>query len=122
MSERVPVARAADFEPGTREIVETDEGEIGVFNVDGEYYAVANVCAHEGGPVCEGQLRGALIGEYEGPGERVKERFSEDTPAIACPWHGWEYDLTTGEHLGDPTVSLQTFDVVVDDGTIYLDL
>jgi nitrite reductase/ring-hydroxylating ferredoxin subunit len=121
MSDLVEVAPEEELGPGERRIVEVDGRSVGVFNVDGEFYAVANECAHEGGPVCTGRLHGALVGTYEGPGERVRERFS-DTPAIACPWHGWEYDLTTGDHLGDPAVSLPSYDVVVEDGVVHLDL
>lgn len=121
MSEFVEVAPADEIEPGDREIVTVNGQSIGVLNVDGEYYAISNECAHEGGPVCKGKMQGALVGEYPGPGERVQESFS-DTPAIACPWHGWEYDLTTGTHLGDPDVSLPTFEVVVEGGTVYLNI
>ncbi|MFB6096565.1 MAG: Rieske (2Fe-2S) protein [Haloferacaceae archaeon] len=120
MSERVEVAPVAEFDPGERRFVTAGGRPVGVFNVDGEFYAVENVCAHEGGPVCEGKLQGALVGEYVEPGERIVEEFS-DTPALSCPWHGWEYDVTTGEHLGDPSVSLATFDVVVEDGTVYVE-
>lgn len=121
MSEQIEVASTEELEPGERTLVTVEGKSVGVFNIEGEYYAILNKCLHEGGPVCEGKVQGALVGEYDGPGERVREHFS-DTPAIACPWHGWEYDLTTGDHLGDPEVSLPTFDVEVDDGTVYLDL
>lgn len=119
MSEFVEVASVDELDHGDRKIVTIEGSSIGVFNFDGEYYAAANRCLHEGGPVCEGRLRGALVGEYKEPGERVEEKFS-DTPAIACPWHGWEYDLTTGEHLGDPEVMLPTYETEVRDGTIYV--
>lgn len=121
MSDLFEVASVDELQPGERMIVTVDGQSIGVFNVDGEYHAILNRCQHEGGPVCDGKVQDALVGEYLGPGERVKETFS-DTPAIACPWHGWEYDLTTGDHLGDPDVSLPTFEVAVRDGMVCLEL
>lgn len=120
MSGRVPVASAAEFEPGAREIVETEHGEIGVFNVDGEYYALKNECPHRRGPVCTGKVSGAIVGEWTGTGERVDEQFGD--PAVTCPWHGWDFYLETGTHVGDDTFSVPAYDVVVEDGTVFLDL
>lgn len=120
--ERLRVAEEASFEPGERHIIETDGGSIGVFNVDGEYYAVANRCAHQGGPVCTGKQQGALEAEFTGPGERVREAFSDDVPAIACPWHGWEYDLRTGAHIGDDDYAIPTFGTVVEDGVVFVEI
>ena len=126
MSERERLLRVSavdDLPPGERTIVEREDGPaIGVFNIDGEYYALENRCAHQGGPVCDGLQQGAVVGEFVEPGKRVKESFSDDVPAIACPWHGWEYDVRTGEHLGDPEYGIEAYDVVVDDGTIYVEL
>jgi nitrite reductase/ring-hydroxylating ferredoxin subunit len=121
MTERVAVAESDELEHGERKIVSIDGESIGVFNFEGEHYAALNTCRHEGGPACEGNFRGALVGEFEEPGKRVNEQFS-DTPAISCPWHGWEYDLTTGEHLGDPEVVLPTYEVVEEDGTLYIQM
>jgi len=119
---RLEVCHEGELADGDRRVVETPDGdEIGVLNVDGEYYAISNQCAHMGGPVCKGKVQGALVGEYTGPGERINESFSDDL-AIACPWHGWDYDLETGVHLGDDDISLPTYDVVVDDGRIYVEL
>lgn len=125
MSDREPdddvyVCEVDDLAEGERRLVETADGEVGVLNVDGEYYAISNVCAHRGGPVCEGKVGGALVGEFRGPGERVDEDFSDD-PAIACPLHGWEYDLATGVHLGDDDIAIPTYDVVVKRGSLYLE-
>lgn len=120
MSERVRVAPESAFESTDRKIVEVDGEEVGVIKYDGEYYAISNACSHRNGPVCDGTVQGSLVGEFVAPGERVEERFSDD-PSIACPWHGWEYDLETGRHLGDPAVSIETYDVVIEDGTIYIE-
>ena len=120
---RLAVGPADELAPGERTIVEADDGRsVGVFNLDGTYHAMENRCAHQGGPVCTGTLQGAIEGEYDGPGRRVRDVVNDEVPAIACPWHGWEYDLRTGEHLGDPEYTLRTFDVVEDCGTLYVEL
>lgn len=118
---RIEVCPATKLEPGDRHIVETDNGEIGVFNVDDEYYAVRNVCPHRGGPVCTGKVKGALVGEWPGVGQRIDETF-DDKPAITCPWHGWDFDLDSGKHVGDDSIAIPTYDVVVEDDIVFLDL
>ena len=115
----VEVAPAAEFEPGDRVIVDTDVGEVGVFNVDGELYAIRNQCPHRGGPVCDGKVSGALVGEWDGVGERVVSEFG-DEPAISCPWHGWDFYLESGEHVGIDSIAVPTYDVVVEDGTVVV--
>lgn len=120
--DRVFVAETAALEPGERKIVDAGETSIGVFNVDGEFYALENRCAHQGGPVCTGKQQGAIVGEFVGPGERVEERFDDEAPVIACPWHGYEYELETGTHVGTDSCSIPTYDVVVDGGNVYVEL
>jgi nitrite reductase/ring-hydroxylating ferredoxin subunit len=121
MTERVSVCAAADLPEGERTIVEVGGREIGVFNVDGEYYALENDCCHLGGPVCTGKVSREIEAEFPGPGKRVKEQFS-DNPTISCPWHGYEYELSSGEHIGVGEPVVDTFDVGVEDGTVYVSL
>lgn len=111
------VCSTDELAPGERLIVDTGGREIAVFNVNGEFVAVANYCVHAGGPVCEGKLSGtvtASVDEWEYDWEREGE-------ILACPWHGWEFDLLTGEHLSDPSYRLLTYDVTVSDGTVYVE-
>jgi nitrite reductase/ring-hydroxylating ferredoxin subunit len=115
----VEVAPESAFEDESPEYATVEGTPVGVIRVDGEFYAISNVCAHEGGPVCRGRIGRELLAEYVGPGQPIEETLSE-TPAVACPWHGWEYDLTTGEHLGDDDIVLPTFEVVVRDETVYV--
>ena len=117
---RARVCTAAELPPGERRVVELDGRTVGVFNVDGHYYAIGGECPHRGGPVCEGQLGRELVAEFVGLGERIEEQYAEN-PVIACPWHGWEYDLATGVHLGDDRIQLPTFDVVEDDGDLFVE-
>ncbi len=116
------VAADAEFEPGERRLVETDAGiPIGVFNVEGTYHALLNRCLHQNGPLCEGGIEREVVGEWDGPGERVREQYG-DSYVVKCPWHGWEYDVETGTVLHDESLAVPTFDVVVEDGTVYVEL
>lgn len=121
MNDRVRVGSVDDLQPGDREIVDVDGRSIGVFNVEGEYYAILNQCLHDCGPVATGRVKNQLVGTFTGPGERIKEEFS-GPPSITCPWHGWEYRLATGEHVGVPDVRLPTYEVVVEDDVIYVEV
>lgn len=115
MPDRTYVAEAEALAPGDRVIVEVDGQEIAVFNVDGEFHALANYCVHQGGPVCEGLLSGAV-----GMGDDLDLVYERVGEIVACPWHGWEFEIATGKHLADPTYRLPTYDVTVEEGTVYL--
>lgn len=115
----VLVGKAGEIKDGDRRIVATPKGEVGVFCVGGAWRAYSNVCAHSGGPACEGILVKRtvdLIAEdrtYQGQGHAREMHF-------ACPWHGWEYDLDTGECVGDRRIKLKKFDVVQRGDSIYV--
>lgn len=105
-----------ELEPGERILKTISDREIGVFNVDGEFHAVANYCVHAGGPICEGRLSGmvtAEAGEWEWDWAREGE-------ILACPWHGWEFDIDSGEFLADDQYRLITYETEVDDGIVYV--
>ena len=91
------VANVDEIPPGERKVLEVDGRSIGVFNVDGEFYAIRNRCPHQGGPVCEGYLTGFLKARI--PGEYTYTRQGE---ILRCPWHGWEFDVKTGQSWIDP--------------------
>jgi nitrite reductase/ring-hydroxylating ferredoxin subunit len=94
--------------------------EVGVFRVNGELVAYENRCRHQGGPVCTGAVLGKLEAVL-GPGRTVvEERFSESELHLVCPWHGWEYQLSTGENTVDPSLRLRSFRVTERDGQVYL--
>lgn len=109
------VVPETDLPPGERAILEVEGIEIGVFNVEGEYYALANYCVHQGGPGCSGRITGMVT--EDGDGRLTYDRRGE---IVCCPWHGWEYDITTGEQLAEPALKLPTYDVVVRDGGLYV--
>jgi nitrite reductase (NADH) small subunit len=84
-SDFVTVARVDDVPPGSARQVTVEGRWVGVFNVEGAYHAVDNLCLHRGGPLCEGAVRGTVV---------------------TCPWHGWQFDLTTGALVQDPSVGV----------------
>jgi 3-phenylpropionate/trans-cinnamate dioxygenase ferredoxin subunit len=103
------VAVVGEIPPGGRKIVDVENRSIGVFNVDGEYFAIRNVCPHAGAPLCEGSLVGAVTAKL--PGQHVYERPGE---FVRCPWHHWEFDLRTGQSWFDPVKTrVRSYDVAV---------
>src|SRR5215831_2997094 len=109
---RYLVADATDFPEGGRRLVNVGGREIGIFKVGGQYYALRNRCAHQGGPVCEGDLLAWLRSDR--PGEYA---FDESRKLVECPWHGWEYDIATGQSWFDPaTTRVRRYPVEVESG------
>lgn len=98
------------------------ELQLGVFKVRGRLYAYENRCAHQGGPVCRGDVVGRLQEEIGDGGISLGLTESEERIDIACPWHGWEYDVETGAHIGDPRIRLRRFPVHVHDDAVYVDV
>ena len=111
---RTHVASVADFEDASRIVVDVEGREIAVFRTDDGFYALSNYCVHQGGPACEGAITGTVDVE---DGELVYTRRDE---IVSCPWHGWEFDITNGEHLADPSFRLPTYEVELDDGEVYV--
>jgi nitrite reductase (NADH) small subunit len=109
------VAQASEIPPGGCKIVEVKGRSIGVFNVHGSFVAVLNVCPHELAPVCLGAVRGTALASM--PGEY---RWGREGEILACPWHGWEFDLRTGQALADTRKRLRLYPVVVRADTVYI--
>jgi nitrite reductase/ring-hydroxylating ferredoxin subunit len=80
--------------------------ELGVFNVGGEVRAYRNACPHAGAPVCTGRISGTAQ-----PSKVYEYIYGSEGCILRCPWHGWEFDLRTGEHLVDPEVRLKALPV-----------
>ncbi|MBI4568868.1 MAG: Rieske 2Fe-2S domain-containing protein [Planctomycetes bacterium] len=76
MGNFVKVAARTELAPGVGRCVNAGGREIAIFNVNGVFHALDNTCPHVGGPLGEGDLAGSVI---------------------TCPWHGWQFDVTTGE-------------------------
>jgi 3-phenylpropionate/trans-cinnamate dioxygenase ferredoxin subunit len=109
---KVVVCHVEDLPAEERKIVKVGKRSIGVFNVDGEFYAISNRCPHQGGPLCVGRL--SSWAESEIPGE---VEVGGSARFVACPWHGWEYDLATGQSfMGPNEIGVKAFDVCVTSG------
>lgn len=106
---RIEVCPVDQLPPGSREIVDVDGREIGVFNVDGEFHAIRNACPHQLAPLAEGVLTGEMTAPAVGEYELVRQG-----EVIRCPWHGWQFDLATGESVFNPHIRTGTYDVEVE--------
>jgi nitrite reductase/ring-hydroxylating ferredoxin subunit len=89
---RFVVGPVSEFPPGERRIVKAGLREIGVFRIGDRFYGIRNRCPHQGGPLCTGHLLDDAVAAEPGRAELVKNPVR-----VACPWHGWEYDLETGQ-------------------------
>jgi nitrite reductase (NADH) small subunit len=106
------VGRASDFPPGTHRVVEVDGRSVGVFNIGGRLYGLLNRCAHQGGPLCTGRMvTGTLAADAASDWRR---RWVLDGEVIACPWHGLEYHVPTGQCLAFPHIRVRRYDVRVE--------
>jgi nitrite reductase/ring-hydroxylating ferredoxin subunit len=99
--QEIRVARLDEIPAGQRKIVQVDDLSIGVFHHKGEWYAVHNHCLHRGGPVATGLLEGDVL---------------------TCPWHGYQYDVTSGQLLVDPSSKLDMYRITIREDEIYLQL
>ena len=86
------IADVDDIPPGGRKLVEVNGRAVVVFNLGGEFFALNNRCPHRGGSLCQGRQTGLV--ESDGPGNY---RYSRPGEIIRCPWHGWEFDIRTGQ-------------------------
>ena len=113
------VCKAGDIAEGGHKVFAAGGREVGVFKSGGKFFAWENHCPHAGGPICQGKIV-----------RRVDERLSEDKRSlglayrnekhIVCPWHGFEFDIETGVHPGDPTVRLRAIAAEIRDGDVVL--
>lgn len=113
-SKRHVVGTVAEIPPGTRKLVEIEGRTIGIFNVNGEFFAVRNICPHQGGPLCDGAQTGLRQSDH--PGEYTYTRRGE---ILRCPWHGWEFDIRTGQSWWNPEqVRTRAYKVCVEAGPV----
>lgn len=101
MSNWVRVGRLADFPPGASREVLAGERVVALFNCDGTLYALDGICPHQGGPLGEGELCGATV---------------------TCPWHGWQFDVRTGQHATSRAVRQPTLGVKIAGDEIWVDV
>jgi len=93
MPEFVPVAKVTDVAPGTGKTLSASGKEIALFNVGGKFHAIDNTCLHRGGPLGDGTLEGTVV---------------------TCPWHGWQWDVTTGANAMGMPQKMACYEVKVE--------
>ncbi len=100
MSEWISVAKAAELPNGRRKLVEVHERPIALFNIANQLYAMDSNCPHRGAPLVEGELDGTVV---------------------TCPWHGWEFDVTTGKSPINPSACVRKYNVKVEVDNILIE-
>ena len=97
----VKVAKVSDVKAGMGHSVQVNGREIALFQVDGQFYCIENVCPHMDGPLSEGELHGDVV---------------------HCPWHYWPISVTSGRMTYDPAVCVDTFPCRIDGDNILIDV
>ena len=101
MSEFVKAAKRSEIPAETGKCVEVKGKEIALFNVEGKIHALFHTCPHQGGPLAEGGLDGSVV---------------------TCPWHGWSFDVKTGECTFNPSIRQPTFTVREEGEDIFVEV
>jgi nitrite reductase (NADH) small subunit len=96
----VRAAKKSDLPPGKICEVQVGDKSVALANVDGKLCAINGICLHQAGPLGEGELDGEIV---------------------TCPWHGWQYDITTGKVAGDASLGVETYPVEVRGEDIFVD-
>ena len=111
------VGAVADFPPGTHRVVQAGRVAVGVFNVDGSYYALSNICPHQFGPLCEGTVNGTTACSAA---TGWKFAWTRQGEIITCPWHGIEFDIVTGKSLSSPRLRVRIYPVAIEEGLVKI--
>ncbi len=104
------VCKADEIGIGERRIFEDEKISIGVYNIEGRFYAIKNVCPHAGAPLCQGHIQ-----TTHRPGEVGQFDPALEGRVLRCPWHGWEFDIVTGKGLYDRNSRVATYPVTQDE-------
>lgn len=99
MSEFIKVAAKSEIPVGTGKKVEVNGKEVAIFNCDGAFYAIDEICAHRGGPLSEGELSGL---------------------EVTCPWHGWRFNVANGTSPMTPTAKVNCYTLKIEGDGIYI--
>lgn len=99
MAEFTSVARTGDVPEGEGRVVNVNGVDVALFNVEGEFHAIDNTCVHRGGPLGDGPCEGTVV---------------------TCPWHGWQYDVTSGQCQNVPGEEVETYEVRVEGDDVQL--
>ena len=100
MSGSLPLVTCDDVTPGTCTEVVAEGRIYAVFNVEGQFFVLDGICPHAGGPLGKGTMQGSVV---------------------TCPWHGWQFDVRSGQHQLSDTICQEGFRVFLVDGMICID-
>jgi len=114
------VSKASEFKDGSRQIVRLGNEEVGIFRHDGRYFAYSNYCLHQGGPACEGVTIARVVEILRDDKTSIGLSFSESDLSFVCPWHGYEYDIFTGECIADRKLKLKSYEVRQEGDNLYV--
>lgn len=101
MSEFVNVAKKSDFKEGQGKVVDANGKKIALFYSKGNFYAIDNTCKHMGGPLGEGEIEDSIV---------------------TCPWHGWRYNIETGNNVVMPNIKVNTYNVKVENDDVKVEV
>ena len=119
---QVHIGSASEFADPGRKIIAFERFEVAIFKLEGEFFAYLNQCPHMGGPACQGKVM-AKVEEIIG-GDRTSKSmmFSKSKMHVVCPWHGYEFDIRTGVHPGNPRARLRKLTVAVSGDDVIIGL
>lgn len=122
---RVVAGPVEEIPPGGRKLIVPFRGRagIGVFNINGTFYALRNICPHKSGPLCTGFVYGRIVADAPPSGRALDApdyAVERDGEIIRCPWHLWEFEIATGRCLVDSRARVKTYPVVIEDGQIVV--
>lgn len=110
------VGEVSDFPEGSHKVVKIGGRQIGVFNINGTFYGLPNVCPHQTGPLCEGKfLTGTMISNED---TGWTPEWIHDGEVMICPWHGLEYHVPTGQCMAFPNIRVRRYEVFVEDDKV----
>ena len=118
----VAIGKAAAFPNPGRKVIDVDGTAVGVFRLDNRFMAYENVCPHMGGPVCQGKIIARVEEKVATDKTSLGLSFSKDHTNVVCPWHGYEFDIATGQHQGNPRMRLRPVKIEVVDGDLVVTL
>ncbi len=112
---RLPLAEAPA--EGGRRVIELGGRPVGVFRVEGAFYALADRCPHRGAPLCS---RGEVVNLVEGVGDEA--RVTRESALVRCPWHKWDFDIATGDCTVDARLRVRRYPAWVDGEELVVSL
>jgi nitrite reductase (NADH) small subunit len=111
------VCRVDELPPGSMRLAPIGKFGVGVYNIDGQYYAITNYCPHQGGPLCLGRVQGTSAAPAVGAGAAA---YVMDGMVLRCPWHQWEFDITTGSTITRPHRRIRSYPVRTEHGCVVV--